>query len=251
MNVVRYTLFSILSILLIQSPAISAEINCLECHEDLAKEKFVHPALKMGCTACHTGIDAQDVPHKKTNKITKGLSLEQPELCYKCHDKTKFTKKTVHAALEMGCTSCHNPHSSKYAKLLIAEAPALCLNCHEKAEFSRKNVHVPVAEGMCLTCHSPHSTDNAALLLQLPIKVCLECHADVRKTPHATTGFESPGHPIGLLARGTKEFKDDPARPGKKFYCGSCHNPHSSDSVKLFRYKGTMALDICINCHKK
>jgi predicted CXXCH cytochrome family protein len=85
----------------------------------------------------------------------------------------------------------------------------------------------------------------------VPIKVCLECHAEVRKTPHAITGFESSGHPIGLLARGTKEFKDDPARPGKKFYCGSCHNPHSSDSMKLFRYKGEMALDICGNCHKK
>lgn len=251
MSAVRYTLFAFSIILLIQSPAFSKEINCLECHDDLAKEKVVHPALQMGCTTCHEGIDATDVPHKKTNKITKGLSSEQPELCYGCHDKTKFTKKTVHAALEMGCTSCHNPHSSKYKKLLIAEPPALCLNCHDKAEFSRKNVHEPVAEGMCLSCHSPHSSDNTALLLQRPIRVCLDCHADVRKTPHAITGFESTGHPIGLLRSGTKEFPDDPARPGKKFYCGSCHNPHSSDSIKLFRYKGNMALDICINCHKK
>ena len=125
------------------------------------------------------------------------------------------------------------------------------MNCHDKAEFSKKNVHKPVAEGKCLGCHSPHSSDNDSLLLKLPIRVCLDCHADVRKTPHAITGYETPGHPIGLLARGEKEFKDDPARPGKKFYCGSCHNPHSSDSMRLFRYKGETPMDICINCHKK
>ena len=251
MNVVRSTLFTMVMTLLIQSAAFSGEINCLECHDDLAKEKNVHQALQMGCTTCHSGIDASVVPHKKTNKITKGLSSEQPELCYGCHDKKNFIKKTVHPALESGCTSCHNPHSSKYKKLLIAEPPALCQNCHDKAEFSKKNVHEPVAEGMCMTCHTPHSSDYPSLLLKQPIKVCLECHEDVRKTPHAMTGFESAGHPIGLLKRGTKEFLDDPARPGKKFYCGSCHNPHSSDYMKLLRYKANMALDICINCHKK
>ena len=251
MTALRCTLYTISLILLIQSPAFSAEIDCLKCHAALAKEKFVHAALEMGCTTCHEGIDATVVPHKKTNKLAKGLSAEQPTLCYGCHDKAKFTKKMIHAALEMGCTSCHNPHSSKYAKLLIAEPPALCQNCHEKAEFSRKNVHVPVAEGICMSCHTPHSSEYTALLLKEPIRVCLECHAEVRKTPHAMTGFETAGHPIGLLKIGTKEFPDDPARPGKKFYCGSCHNPHSSDSMKLFRYKANMALEICSNCHKK
>lgn len=250
MSPIRCTLFAFFLLLLAHSPAFSAEINCLDCHDELAKGKSVHKALEMGCTACHEGIDASDVPHKKTNKIAKGLSAEPPELCYGCHDKKMFAKKTVHAALEMGCLSCHNPHASKNAKLLIAEVPALCLTCHDKAEFSKKNVHAPVAKGLCLKCHSPHSTDNPSLLLKQPVGVCLDCHAKVRKSPHAMTGFESAGHPIGLLARGAKEQKNDPARPGKKFYCGSCHNPHSSDYVKLYRYKGASPLDICINCHK-
>ena len=250
MNVVRSTLFTIAMALLVQSAALSAEINCLECHDDLAKEKNVHPALQMGCTACHSGIDASVVPHKKTNKNPKGLSADQPELCYGCHDKKNFTKKTVHPALEMGCTSCHNPHSSKFAKLLVAEPPELCQNCHDKGEFTKKNVH-PALEMGCSTCHAPHSSDQPSLLLKEPIRVCLECHADVRKTPHAMTGFETAGHPIGLMKRGSKTFPDDPARPGKKFYCGSCHNPHSSDSIRLFRYKAQTEMDICINCHKK
>ena len=251
MKVFLSTLCTVSMILFLLSAAFAAEVDCLKCHADLAKEKYVHQALQMGCTACHEGIDASVVPHKKTNKVAKGLSSEQPELCFGCHDKKSFSKKSVHPALAMGCTSCHNPHSSKIPKLLTAEPPTLCYGCHEKAEFSKKNVHEPVSEGMCLTCHLPHSSDNPSLLVKEPVRVCLECHPDVRKTPHAMTGYEAPGHPIGLLKRGSKTFPEDPARPGKKFYCGSCHNPHSSDSIHIFRYKANMALDICINCHKK
>jgi len=221
----------------------AAEVDCLLCHGDLAKGKVVHAAVAMGCPTCHTAIDAQEVPHKKTNKLAKGLSAEQPELCYGCHEKIKFTNKTVHPALSMGCTGCHNPHSSKNEKLLVAEPPALCFNCHDKAEFSRKNVHMPVAGGLCLTCHNPHSTGTMALLNKEPINVCLECHEAVGKRPHAISGFSSSGHPLG------KKNAKDPKRPGKKFYCGSCHNPHSSDFMKLFRYKATSSMGICTNCH--
>ena len=237
-------LFTILIVWILQpAPAHAADINCLMCHEDLVKAKVVHAAAQMGCPTCHTAIDAQDVPHKKTNKISKGLSADQPDLCYGCHDKTKFTNKTVHAALSMGCTGCHNPHSSKNEKLLNAQPPDLCFNCHDKTEFTRKNVHAPVAGGMCLTCHNPHSTSAMALLNKEPVKVCLECHENVAKRPHAIAGFSSSGHPIG------KKNAKDTKRPGKKFYCGSCHNPHSSDYMKLFRYKATSTMGLCAHCH--
>lgn len=278
------------------SSAFAEGINCIMCHEALSKEKVVHPALQMGCPTCHTGIDAAEIPHKKTNTIAKGLSSEQPDLCYGCHDKSKFTKKTVHAAIGMGCTGCHNPHSSKNSKLLISEPPGLCFNCHDKkkfegktvhppvaggmctschsphstdterlllstppdlcltchdkAEFSRKNVHMPVAGGMCLSCHMPHVSENIVLLKKEPIEVCYECHNDVRNNPHAVVGFSSKGHPMGEPLKGKKEIAD-PAREGKKFYCGSCHNPHSSDSPRLFRYKAAASFELCMYCHKK
>ncbi|KKL68971.1 hypothetical protein LCGC14_2119630, partial [marine sediment metagenome] len=31
----------------------------------------------------------------------------------------------------------------------------------------------------------------------------------------------------------------------------SCHNPHSSASPKLFRYKAKINYDLCDYCHKK
>ncbi len=228
----------------------AAQPDCLTCHEDLSKGKVVHAAVQMGCTTCHSGIDANDIPHKKTNKLPKGLSAEQPDLCYGCHDKAKFIGKSIHAPVGIGsCTGCHSPHKSAHEKLLLKKTPELCYECHDKKDFAKKNVHMPVEGGMCLGCHKPHVAEEMALLKQDAIGLCFECHPAVRKTPHAVSGFSTAGHPIGLPLK-KKKSVIDPARPGKKFYCGSCHNPHSSDWMKLFRYKANVAFEICDNCHK-
>ncbi len=245
-------------ILLFHTAAFSEEKTCLTCHGKLTKEKVVHQAVEMGCPTCHDGIDAGTVPHKKTKQTTKGLSAEQPELCYGCHDKTLFAKKTVHAAVGMGCTGCHNPHSSKNAKLLVSEVPGLCFTCHDKKEFNKKNVHAPVAGGMCLSCHSPHASDEMALLKKRPLDVCTECHAEVMKKPHAVAGFSAGRHPLGEPRIRTDKktgvvaeiWPKDLARQDKPFYCGSCHNPHSSDSRSLFRFPAKASMELCKNCHK-
>lgn len=314
-----------------------SEVDCLMCHDQLQKEKVVHPAIQMGCPTCHSAIDAKDIPHKKTNKIAKGLSAEQPDLCYNCHDKSKFTKKTIHPALGMGCTGCHNPHSSKNTKLLNSEPPELCYNCHDKKKFEGKTVHPPVMGGMCTSCHNPHSTDTPKLLASEPPQLCFNCHDqnkfkgnfihspvaggmcmnchfphksenekllqtntpelcfnchdkseftrknvhppvaggmcaschnphatnftsqllknvndlcfDCHKNPdlksglHVVRGFTTGGHPV--------KGKVDPKRPGKEFSCASCHTPHSSDSIRLFRYKAQSLFELCVHCHEK
>lgn len=218
--------------------------DCGACHGALVKNAVVHAAVTMGCPSCHSGIDGAKTPHTVAAGKPKGLSADQPELCYTCHDKGMFTKQTVHAAVGMGCTGCHNPHSSKHAKLLTSPVPELCFGCHDKKPFEKKHRHGPVDAGLCLTCHTPHSSDNMALLSKPPLATCLQCHGDVAKTPHAIRGFSSGGHPIG------KKDARDPKRQGKKFTCASCHEPHGSDSIKLFRYPAANAMDICSNCHK-
>lgn len=246
--VVAVSLFSIVPL-----TAFCQEIDCLKCHAKLKKEKTVHAAMEMGCVACHTGIEARTMPHKKTNKISKGLSAEQPDLCYGCHDKALFNKKNVHAAVGMGCTGCHSPHSSKNAKLLTAEAPGLCFNCHDKPNFSKKIVHSPVAAGMCLGCHTPHSSDQVALLIKKPYDLCLDCHSDTIKKPHAVTGFGAGRHPLGepkKTKQGEEKELKDPSRPDRAFYCGSCHNPHSADGGRLFRFNAKSGMNLCTNCHK-
>ncbi len=268
-----------------------SEEDCLTCHEQLSKEKVVHPALSMGCPTCHSAIDAKEIPHKKTNKIARGLSSEQPDLCYNCHDKGMFTKKTVHPPLGMGCTACHNPHSSKNARLLNSEPPELCYNCHDRKKFEGKIVHSPVAGGMCTACHNPHSTDSPRLLVSEAPDLCYNCHdrtAFAKKNihppvaggmclnchvPHASKyttltvkavngvcttchtgeaiksgfhvvrGFRSIGHPM--------TGQVDPKREGKRFNCASCHDPHSSEYNRLFRYKAQAPFELCLHCHEK
>jgi predicted CXXCH cytochrome family protein len=226
---------------IISAGAVRAEqADCLMCHKQLSEGKVVHAAVMMGCPTCHAGVDASQMPHKFTG--TKGLSAEPPDLCYQCHDKSKFAGSTVHAPLSLGmCTSCHNPHTSEHPKLLTAVAPDLCFNCHDKKEFSRKQAHAPVAAGMCTSCHSPHANNNDNLLVQKGVLLCRQCHANVEKEPHVVAGFSTKGHPL----RGKK----DPKRTGKPFDCLSCHLPHSSDWVRLFRYEAGSAFGLCTHCH--
>lgn len=250
---------------LFPAPACAADIDCLKCHAKLTKGPVVHAAVSMGCTTCHTGINAKTVPHKKSGPAGHGLSVGQPDLCYGCHAREAFEKKHVHTALGMGCTTCHNPHSSTAAKLLLSDAPELCFTCHDKKMFTRKTAHAPVAGGLCLTCHAPHSSDEAALLTNSPYSLCLTCHGAIAEARHV-----SGNHPVGpkrkpkLIKVKKKKGKVvqeifsvpsptpimDPLRPAREFYCGSCHDPHSADSPKLFRFKAKSDMDICVNCHK-
>jgi len=225
-------------------PSGPSAINCLDCHSELAPEKGAHPAVAMGCVSCHTGIDASDVPHKIKNKIAKGLSAEQPDLCYGCHDKSNFEKKVVHAAVSMGCTGCHNPHASKNSKLLTAEIPGLCYACHEKGKFGKKTVHPPVESGMCLSCHSPHASNDAALLLQPVGKLCTTCHEKQSSGKHVMAGYGlGDDHPL--------QGKADPSAPKRELSCVSCHNPHSSPGKKLLANAAAGPAELCLICHKK
>lgn len=243
--------FSLALILPAAAPA--QEVDCLKCHAKLKREKTVHSALEMGCGSCHTGIDAKAVPHKKLTTTARGLSAEQPDLCYGCHDKGLFTKSNVHAALGMGCTTCHNPHSSKNGKLLTADVPGLCFSCHDKVLFTKKIVHSPVAGGMCLSCHTPHASDEVKLLLKKPFDLCLDCHGEVPAKPHASTGFGPARHYLGekkITKRGGEVITKDPSSPDRVFYCGSCHEPHSAEGGRLFRFNEKATMSLCIHCHK-
>ncbi len=232
---------------ILRTPAAAADINCLKCHGKMTIGASVHKALNMGCPTCHAGIDAKTVPHKKTNALPKGISSDQPDLCFGCHDKSMVEKKNVHAAVGMGCTGCHDPHSSKNKKLLKSAVPSLCFSCHDKAGFSKQNVHPPVASGECMACHSPHSSDNMALLIKKKIiDVCLQCHPD---TPHGNHVRQKDQN-VQSKGTATEFAPQDPKRPGKPFYCGSCHDPHSTDGPVLFRFNAQSVQELCINCHQ-
>jgi predicted CXXCH cytochrome family protein len=170
--------------------------------------------------------------------------MEQPDLCYTCHDKKLFEKKSLHAPVAGGtCGSCHNPHKSDNPKMLTAAIPNLCFQCHATDTIKKKAIHARAAQGQCLVCHNPHSSENSYILTNLVEEHCESCHDDQRSGKHVMARV-SPGdnHPIS--------GKPDPLRPGAKLACASCHNPHaSSQRVSTKDIKDSSSL--CLRCHTK
>lgn len=216
-------LIPLLFVLSFFSTSLAAEKSmpvCKSCHKSITPGKVVHPAVDMGCNSCHTQ------PHDKKAKIPKGLSAESPELCFQCHDKTKFTKKTVHPPVAGGmCNSCHNVHSTDNPKILLSPMPELCYGCHDKAKFENKSVHPPVAGGMCTGCHDPHSSEAGKLLLAKSPELCFKCHNK------------------GMFTG--KKFGHSPVSAG---LCTSCHGPHATAAPKLLLSDPP---GLCFNCHAK
>jgi predicted CXXCH cytochrome family protein len=211
---------------------------CLECHTDFKDAKVVHPALPMGCSSCHTGVHAGEKPAPK-------LAASVPDLCFGCHDKAAFEKKSPHAPVAGGmCGSCHNPHVSAFPKLLLSPVPDLCFSCHDRNALAKKNVHASAAEGQCLVCHNAHGSDSAFVLTQLVEGHCEACHEEQESGKHVMRRV-SPGdtHPV--------KGKKDPLHPGKELSCVSCHNPHVAKPGKQLPEKVKRPEDVCRQCHRK
>lgn len=176
--------------------------------------------------------------------------------CATCHRALTETK-VVHPAVQIGCMACHAdldaavvPHQlkTKLAKGLAAPPPDLCFRCHDKKSFEGRYMHAPAAAGLCLTCHDPHGGEEPKLVRKPGAALCLDCHPDVRKEPHVLVGFSRKGHPIGEELKASAAR--DPLRPGRLFYCGSCHEPHGADHKRLNRFDSGSIATFCRRCHK-
>lgn len=120
---------------------------CFMCH-DKAKfsKKNIHPPVAGGdCLSCHN-------PH--SSDAPRLLNQQIRLVCQNCHpDKTNGKHilggygfgdnhpimghlDPSHRGQELGCSSCHNPHSSGKKALLVNDEPNspenLCLLCHTK-----------------------------------------------------------------------------------------------------------------------
>lgn len=209
---------------------------CLICHVKFEKPlKYVHPALKMGCGACHEAAQGKEHPG---DRESMKLKYDLPALCYTCHEESGFNGGDVHTPVAKGmCTACHNVHQSELKGLLISDRPDLCFKCHEKTKFTKKYNH-PVALNACGSrCHNAHASKNPFLLSGPVNDVCTGCHRAQQEGTHIVSIPGGYVHPIGGVP--------DPTKRGKELSCVSCHSPHSSNFVKLF-FSGKK----CRRCHK-
>ncbi|TAN39536.1 MAG: hypothetical protein EPN25_11120 [Nitrospirae bacterium] len=213
---------------------------CYTCHD---KKKFRgkkrrHLPVRYGyCASCHN-------PH--ASPYAKLLIEEPPALCFNCHDEDNFKgKKVIHSPVEGGlCGSCHAPHQSSFKRLLLSKRPNLCFGCHDDKMFSQRNIHPPVERGRCNACHSPHASNMKALLPKEVNALCHKCHKKIGPS-HISAGISRKGHPV----RTDRERLVDGKRI--KLSCISCHDPHSTNTIKLFKFPVKSAMELCINCHKK
>lgn len=89
--------------------------------------------------------------------------LHKEDNCSVCHaDKTRG--KSVHSAMEIACTVCHQAQTLGDMTLLRLELPkeAICFSCHEKTMMLRQ--HPDAVKKLCVECHDAHSSNRRMLL---------------------------------------------------------------------------------------
>ncbi|MEK6649945.1 MAG: cytochrome b/b6 domain-containing protein, partial [Bacteroidota bacterium] len=269
-------------LLLGSSSTLRAQVNdqCLACHSDESltmerkgKEVSLHvtadvlkrsPHAKLVCTACHTGFDAENLPHKE--KIS---SVD----CMTCHAnapaKHRFHPQLATASGRdtrpgMSCKGCHGTHdvvrpSDPSSRFSIRNQPTTCGECHRDV----KNTFLASAHGKawtdnlqgapgCVDCHQLDVTKIRSGRDSVAVKVaqehlCMACHKDnpdVRARMSPTAGFiESYGNSV-----------HGQALEGGNAAAANCVNCHGSHEVNKGTHPKSLVnrrniVGTCGQCH--
>lgn len=223
---------------------------CFGCHTELLRDLKggpVHEPVRSGsCNSCHLPHDGQ---------IPALLVSDKQQLCGSCHDPTTAAMATAHRQFDLSaanCQNCHAPHvgakgksglllprthepfasgtcaechTSKNPKDLVRSNRELCLTCHADfaARLAKPVVHPALEDSSgCAACHGPHVGFGSGLLRKEGARQCLTCHQSSEFTGKH---------------RHAPAFDD----------CGTCHDPHASDSRMLLASSDITGL--CENCH--
>ena len=234
---------------------------CLTCHEDKKAVNIkgtIHPPAVRDCLTCHD-------PHSSDNKnqLLKPMTGDAKEnLCLSCH-KTGLNvpeKGSRHAALDMGCDTCHLTHKTGEAPTqenkfhLTKSAPALCLDCHDAkdADLQKAHQNQPFATANCTQCHNPHQSDAPKLMqkfqhVPFESRSCDTCHAPAKDGKVVLTMPDAKS--LCVTCHDDKAKLIDTAKvphPGAMGDCTDCHDPHASSQPGLPK---TDPVSICTGCH--
>ena len=239
----------------------TASGQCVTCHDNIktsAGNSVVHAPVRRNCLTCHD-------PHVSPNEnlLKKASSGSQKEnLCLSCHGEGVNVPKegSRHAALDMGCETCHVTHKTGSAdKLenrahLKKDSPALCLDCHDVTEKTLAAAHhnQPVATANCLTCHEAHQSNKPKLaqrFLHAPFEggSCDTCHADAKEGKVVLINTDTRALCVTCHDEQAKQIETAKVQhPGAQGECIACHSPHASAYDRLLRPDPVSA---CESCH--
>jgi predicted CXXCH cytochrome family protein len=234
---------------------------CITCHDDKKAANIkgtIHPPAVRDCLTCHD-------PHVSDNKnqLLKPMSgTEKENLCLSCH-KTGLNvpeKGSRHAALDMGCDTCHTTHKTGPEPTmenqfhLTKSAPALCLDCHDAkdADLQKAHQNQPFATANCIECHNPHQSDQPKLMAKFQhppfeSRSCDMCHSPAKNGKVVLTQPDAKS--LCVTCHDDKAKLIETAKvphPGAAGDCTDCHSPHASNEPGLPKTDG---VSICIGCH--
>ncbi len=235
---------------------------CITCHADKKAADIhgkVHSPAVRDCVKCHD-------PHVSgtKNQLVKPEVGDSKEtnLCLSCHQMGVDVPKegSRHAALDMGCDTCHTMHKTgergkrEFDFHLIKNAPALCVGCHDPKDAALIKAHQnqPFANADCLTCHDPHQSSQKKLMAKFTHAPfvggqCDSCHAaakDGKVTLTSATAKETC-----ITCHSDKVDQIEKAKvqhPGAAGDCTDCHNPHAGKSQG---FPKPDAVNVCLGCH--
>jgi len=234
---------------------------CLTCHADKNAADLkgkVHPPAVRDCIKCHD-------PHESDNKyqLLKPTSGDKGQnLCLECHTQGLNVPAggSRHAALDMGCDTCHVTHKVgergkvEFDNHLTKAPPALCLDCHDPKDASLIKAHQgqPFATANCVQCHNPHQSASPHLLQTFthpPFAMgsCDTCHQPAKDGKVVLTNSDTRALCVTCHGDVAEKIEKAPVQhPGAQGECVACHNPHAGKTPGFLQPDPVNA---CLACH--
>src|SRR5208282_2931798 len=237
---------------------------CFQCHADkqptAGNSRQIHAPAAQDCLKCHD-------PHTSANEhllLKTASGGKADNLCLGCHEQGLKVpdKGSRHAALDMGCDSCHVTHKvgeigkQEFEFHLTKAVPDLCVGCHDTKDPKLVATHQgqPFAGARCTSCHDPHDSKSSKLLqkyLHEPFadKSCDTCHQPAKDGKVVLT--QASAKEICVTCHSDKAEQIEKAKvqhPGAAGECTDCHDPHAGRSPG---FPKPNAVAVCLGCHSE
>jgi len=270
---VRYFLALVL-LSMMGSFAYADDIDCAECHEDVAFASPAHPDVV--CVDCHTNVTTE---HKDKDLAP----LADDESCGECHGQAlRAVGRSAHDE-EASCVDCHNgPHEiHEVSELASAVSPVnqikQCGSCHNSPAalvdgyLTSEHGKALLLSGLidapsCSDCHGSHrildvTSGRSPTSHENSPEICGSCHLLLLEdwktlSAHGLAWQDGEEGPVCTDCHSTHGIADPTtatSRLASADNCGTCHEEYLTTFRDSFHGKandlGMVSGATCADCH--